>query len=101
MILAVYVIRDSSSDRHRGCPRHDRKKPTGRHRQLQDICQQDAGFASDKSCVAIGGDESVQGACQQQRSTRVETAVAVTAAVTVGQDGGTGGNSWKLSVAAS
>ena len=51
--------------------------------------------------VAIEGDEAVQGACQQQRPARVQAAVAVTAAITAGQDGGADGNRWKLIGAAS
>lgn len=71
MILAVDVIRDSPPDRDCGCSRDNRKKPTGGHRQLQDICQQDTGFASDTARVAIEGDEAIQGSRQQQRAARV------------------------------
>ncbi len=101
MILAVHVIRDSPADRNGGCARDDRKKPARGARQLQDVCQQDTGFASDKARVAIEGDEAIHGSRQQQRAARVEAAVAITAAVSVGQDCGTDGDGWKRIVAAS
>ncbi len=101
MILAVDIIGDSAPDRNGGRAWDDRKKPTGGHRQLKDICQQDTGLASNKARAAIEGNEAIQRPRQQQRAARVEAAVAITAAVTVGQDGGTDGNDWKRIVAAS
>src|SRR5258706_13452752 len=87
MILAVDIIGDSPPDRNGGRAWDDRKKPTGGHRQLKDVCQQDTGLASNKARAAIEGNEAIQRPRQQQRAARVEAAVAITAAVTVGEDG--------------
>jgi len=46
MILAVDIIGNSAPDRNGGRAWDDRKKPPGGHRQLKDVCQQDAGLAS-------------------------------------------------------
>src|ERR1700730_9886208 len=101
MILSVHVIRDSSPNRNGGSTRDARPKPTSGNRQLQDFCQQDTGFASDKARVAIERDEAIQGSRDQPRAAWGQAAVAITAAVTVGQNGGTDWNGWKRVVAAS
>ena len=67
MIFAVDVIRDSPPDSDCGCSRDNRVTTRG-HRQPQDICQQDTGFASDTARVAVEGDEAIQGSRQQQRA---------------------------------
>jgi len=55
MILAVDIIGDRAPDCNGGRAWDDRKKPTGGHRQLKDVCQQDTGLARNKARVAIEG----------------------------------------------
>jgi hypothetical protein len=71
MILAVDIIGNSAPDRNGGGPWDDRKKPTGGYRQLKDVCEQDAGLASNKARVAIEANEAIQRPRQQQRAARI------------------------------
>ena len=85
MVLAVYVVCDGSAHGHQGRTWCDVRKPASRKRDIDDFAQQDSRLALEDTGIWIEADKSIEAARMQQCAALIETYVAVTASVSVGQ----------------
>ena len=90
MVLAMHVIGDGAANGQEPGSRHGRQDPSGRNREVENSRKLNARLASHRAAVDVEGQETVQVSAFDQRTARVETAVAIASAVAERQHGAVG-----------
>ena len=79
MVLAMYIIGDSTTQRRQLRTRHDRQHPTARHDHSLYITQQEARFTLQKTACFVKSDEAIEHRGVPQHATGIEAYIAIAA----------------------
>ena len=85
MVLAMDIVGERAADGDEAGAGRDRRKPAGRHGELQQAVEQQAGPAGQQAGFAIEEQDFVHSARVDQRAALVQAGIAVGAAIAVGE----------------
>ena len=81
----MHIIGDGPTDGDEPCSRRHRQKPAARNKNVENFGEQDACFTAQYATCFVKGDEAIHTARVQQGRAAVQTDIAITASIAVGQ----------------